>query len=340
MRKFYFSGLLLAILFATLPASAVVSPGDGGSYYAYCRAYWNQNLPCNAAMYENGAGYLGGSALPNVTTSAYTPGNWGSTNAEIQANFPGEIVANFTANPAINAQVTAMQSTMAAMLSTEMTRLDPGNVHRPALYLAAAQHLSAENIALMRSAFGPAMDPYIEENAPALVLATYHTLPVYSPTYLSIYYYNTIGTAPLVSPSTTAPYDTFLMAYTSASDSVPVALRKTATYLQVRQKFGPMDVLGGAAAILGIISFFDPNAWADFKQWTSNLPAQIPSITPPDWQGGGFGGGAPADTGAQPLTDVNPNGTADPNQVDFEPGDFGGNENFPLCGYVYDMAHC
>ena len=124
--------------------------------------------------------------------------------------------------------------------------------------------------------------------APASVLATYKATPALPALQGSTYWVSQGNTAILLPQSYN--YDVFLDAYTAGiNEPVATSLHKAATYLQVRIKAGPLEVLGGVGAVLAIISFFDPTAWQDIqnlvKSWftcTTDSDCDINDLPIPD----------------------------------------------------------
>jgi hypothetical protein len=94
----------------------------------------------------------------------------GTTDAEIQANFPTVFLCNFTHNPTVDTQFGTAGPYQIAWLSTMYTAYG-GNL--PNLYTAFARQLGVANLLLARSSFGPGLDYYVGEFAPAAVEENY-----------------------------------------------------------------------------------------------------------------------------------------------------------------------
>jgi hypothetical protein len=253
---------------------------------------------------------------PALTTAAFVGPNWGTTPATSLSLFPSVIYSNFVNNPNINTQMSSMTWTMWAQLSTELTRLDTTGAYRPLIFEQAAKILNANNLIMMRAVFGSIIDTYVYDYTPtAATWNAYEAGYIQPPLYLSTAWYASKGTAPVLMPSTMAYYDVFLMAYTQQGDATPaVSLKRATTYLQVRMKLGPLDIFYIAGAVASMVAFFDPNAWADMKQWYSNTQFWPPQI---DWpqpislvpHAGGYPSDAPPST--VPLPDPT-GGAVDP----------------------------
>lgn len=259
------------------PSPDILVPG----WVTWCSAYWAKNLTCTINTFNTyypNAPYSPKPALPAATAPSYTPGNWGTTAAGIEADFPVNLVGNFRTNPNINAQMTAIQLPMLAAMSISMHRLDPGNTYLPSLLELAAQKLSAANLVTFRGAFGAAVGTYVADYAPATVKTAYEAATPINPVWLSNYYYVAKGLArpaPLTINSYAA-YDAFLLTYTYQSDSPNVAVHKAVQYLQIRAKFGLAEAVGVASLAIAIVLFFDPNAWNDIVNEYNQLTQPPP----------------------------------------------------------------
>jgi hypothetical protein len=93
-----------------------------------------------------------------------------NADAEIQANFPTVFLCNFTHDPTVDTQFGTAGPYEIAWLSDMYTAYG-GNL--PDLYVAFARQLGAPNLILARNAFGPGLDYYVGEFAPAAVVVAY-----------------------------------------------------------------------------------------------------------------------------------------------------------------------
>ncbi len=324
---------VILMIFVATAHAARVTPRLGGAnaYTVYCGPYWSRNLACTPAMWQALMGYLPGKpANPALKVPAMKAPAWGTTLSEIQSNFPTVIVQNFKSNQALETQIATIQPVMMARLSTEMARLDTTGAYRPALYTAAAMHLSAKSLHLLRSGFGPVLDTYVADYAPAAVKQAYQAIKPYVPTYGSAYYNSSHAGSAALPASTMAYYDVFLDDYTGTSDTVQVSLKHMQTYVQIRTNAGVLEVVGGISAVLGVISFFDPNAWEDFKAWVSDWYASQSAQVPP-YLPSPYGAGYPSPS-VVPTTDINPDGAVYDPDLDEMPSLVFGPDSFsPLC---------
>jgi hypothetical protein len=306
------------------PTPDIYVPG----WVTYCAPYLAKNLVCTIATFNTyypNPPYTSKPTLPAATAPSYTPGNWGTTAAGIEADFPVNLVGNFRTNPNINAQMTAIQLPMLAAMSISMHRLDPSNTYLPSLLELAAQKLSATNLVTFRGAFGTALDTYVADYAPAAVKTAYDAAAKINPIWLSNYYYVAKGLArpTALTINSYAAYDTFLLTYTYQSDTPNVAVHKAVQYLQIRAKFGLAEAVGVAGLAIAIILFFDPDAWNDivneYNQLTSTPPpntTQYPGLQPT----------LPTIIALPPLDDL-----PDPTIPVFPPIDFGPDVPWGVC---------
>lgn len=340
---------------ALVAVIATLASGGAEAYQApwivYCTTYWNENLPCNYLTWQGSGGFKTPKPVnPPITAPAVSNApQWGTTDATVFAAFGPTILAHFKTNPLINAQITNMNWTMLARLSTELAAHDASNLYRPQIYTVAAQKLTAPALAWMRSAFGSVLDIYIADYAPAAVYTAYLRITPYPPLYLSTNWWLTKKLAPEVFPSTMSYYDILLNQYTLAGDTTQSALHKTMIYTQRRQKAGVVEVVGTVGAVLGIIQFFDPNAWADIKQISNDWYVAIkgaypivwplPVTSPPDGSvGGGYPGGLPPPI--MPVPDTTGGVPGDPNTSYFPMYNFPGEEGWAYCGIGIDLDPC
>ena len=238
------------------------------SWEIYCASLIPKGIPCTAATFDSGIRYGTPSTITQPAIPAYTAAGWGNTHAAVATNFGAVQLSNFQSNPSIDSQMTNIDPGTMAQLSVEMWRLAPSDV--AGVYVAAAQRLSAANLAKMRAAFGPTMDAYIADDTPAAVLAQYTAITPYPA--LPYSYYS--GT-PFPASSDMTYTDLYLDAYTSAQNlNQQVAIQQAIQYGQIR--FGDKGILttlgrlllgpeGAAAAwIINIAMSADP-------EWASQL---------------------------------------------------------------------
>jgi hypothetical protein len=241
-------------------------------------------------------------------TPTTPPGTWivapwvlpalGSTPATVTANFSYIQVENFTTNPHLDAMFTAMTPDMLARLSTEMHQTDPGNSWTPRLLEVSMQKLSAANLRRLQGAFG-SLKAYTAY-ASAATLDALARIPVAAPLPTSAYWYASKGNAAPVYSSGWL-YELFLDQYTSTLEAADLSLRKSMVYAQWRMKINGLDVptiMGAVGLAFTVVSFFDPNAWADLKTWVGEevsafgSAAQGVIVTPyPAYGSVGFPGG-------------------------------------------------
>jgi hypothetical protein len=265
-------------------------------WQTYCQGITSlvqEGVPCAAATYAAGIRYGTQATNTQPVVPAYTAAGWGNSHAAVATNFGAVQLANFQSSAAIDSQMANIDPLTMAQLSVEMWRLAPSDV--PGVYVAAAQRLSAANLAKMRAAFGPTMDAYIADYTPAAVLAQYGAITPYP--VLPYSYYS--GT-PFPPASDMTYTDLYLDAYTSAqSQTQQVAVQMAIQYGQIR--FGDKGILntlgrallgpeGAAVAwIIGIAQSADPNwasqlAQAGAAVWGACQAAQgcgYPSYLPP-----------------------------------------------------------
>jgi hypothetical protein len=204
---------------------------DPPPWLTYCQSITTlvqEGVPCTAATYAAGIRYGTKSTITQPASPAYTAAGWGNSHAAVATNFGAVQLANFQSNAAIDSQMTNIDPATMAQLSVELWRLAPSDV--PDVYIAAAQRLSAANLAKMRAAFGTTMDAYIADYAPATVLQQYSVITPYSALPFSHY----SGTP--FPPSSDMTYtDLYLNAYTSGQNqNQQVSVQKAVAYGQFR----------------------------------------------------------------------------------------------------------
>jgi hypothetical protein len=252
-------------------------------------------------------------SLPSVKPLA-----WGTTATQIQQDFALNILYEFETNPNLNALLTNIQPIMLARLSTELKALDSAG-HTFWVIVSAAEKVSAANLRLLQSVFGPGPLGWALPYAPPAVQAAYNSLPVRAPLPYSRYAIELGGTA-LPSVGSMHPYDIFLLQYFCANDIPIVALHKAALYAQVRLKEF-WTVLGRILIIVTILDHTEQNWTTELSDWyylTAHLPYNSPDLNTP------FG-----DTLVLPIPDT----TSWPQPIDpempfFPPMDFLGDESY------------
>jgi len=232
---------------------------------------------------------------------AWTLGNYGTTAATVAANFSLVQYENFANNVHADAMVSGMTDDMIARLSTAMN----GTAYEAPMLEAAAKRLSNTNLRRLQGAFG--LTPLQTATIQAGVYASYKTTPKHAPIPGSQWWHGlqavngVITGTPVPVYSGQWLYDLFLDHYTVGLESVETALHQSMIYGQVKIHAGVIEIMGAVATALGIIQFFDPNAWADFKGWISeqyhNAQEALPSdpfvYVTPFPPGGGYPSGSP-----------------------------------------------
>lgn len=243
----------------------------------------------------------------------WTLGNYGTTAAAVSANFAYVQFENFTNNVQANAMVTAMTNDMIARLSTAMA----GSVYEAPMLEAAARRLSNANLRRLQGAFG--LTPLQTATIAAGVYQSYKVTLKAGALPGSAWWHGIEGT-PVPVYSGQWLYDLFLDHYTGTLESVQTALHQSMLYGQARIHAGPIEIIGVVASALGIIQFFDPNAWSDLKGWISeqynNAKQAIPTnpfvVVTPFPQGGNVDGGPnPAPDPEDGTTELSPPGSSE-----------------------------
>lgn len=155
----------------------------------------------------------------------------GTTKALVHAQFPKVIVYNFTYNPTINAQVTAMPDILLARLSRQYY-IETNTATAP-LMAVAAKRLSAANLLRFKSAMGQAAtDAAVNAYATPTVKSAYFSGVAKAAIRRSQAMYLSMG----IKGVTAAPnldmtiYEIFLDYFTAGETSAAAALASTATY--------------------------------------------------------------------------------------------------------------
>ncbi|MGH9562928.1 MAG: hypothetical protein ACRD3S_15870 [Terracidiphilus sp.] len=251
--------------------------------------------------------------------AAWKLGDYGTTPATVAANFAYVQYENFANNTQADAMVTGMTNDMIARLSTAMY----GSSYLTLMLDAAAKRLSVTNLRRFQGAFGlTPMQAAVLASASTAVCDAYKISPKSAAIPGSQWFHQMakggVGT-PWPVYSGQWLYELFLDHYTGTLESVQTALHQSMIYGQVRIKAGPLEILGAVAGALGIIQFFDPNAWQDFKGWVAeqynNLQEAIPSapfiIVTPFPQGGGVPDDTPNPDPEVSPTELTPPGASD-----------------------------
>jgi len=118
-------------------------------------------------------------ATSTTTISAYTAPAYGQTAAEITAGFPAQLAQNFATNPNLSNQIVGMTPILSRM-SSELLALDHSGYTAENLK-SAAQRVSAADLRMLQSAFGPTLMAAALPYAPAATLAAYNALPAQAP---------------------------------------------------------------------------------------------------------------------------------------------------------------
>jgi hypothetical protein len=306
-------GAIMMIGFSAAAAAESICPISNPScnepaWEIYCASLIPKGIPCTAATFSEGIRYGTPSTMTLPAVPAYTAAGWGNTHAAVATNFGAVQLSNFQTNPSIDSQMTNIDPGTMAQLSVEIWRLAPSDV--AGIYVAAAQRLSAANLAKMRAAFGPTMDAYIADNTPAAVLAQYSAITPYP----ALPYSQYSGT-PFPPASDMTYTDLYLNAYTSEQNQTQqVAAQSAILYGQIR--FGDkgfLTTLGrfiagptgqAVMAIFTVVSAIDsewPSQLADagkalvkycgddscgYETTTltppSVIPTPTPAVVPPD----------------------------------------------------------
>jgi hypothetical protein len=229
-----------------------------------CQQFMAAGLPCIPAV----ASFTAQTPV-TVTPPAFAPGDWGTTAAQISANFGPSQYTNFASNSNINYQIANMDMFSMSRLSTELVRTGDG--YLPYVLEEAALHLTATNLAYMRSAFGPIIDSNVSAYAPPSVAAQYFALPLQAP--LPDSSYAAASGQPVYVPmSDMSNYDLYLDVYTAATTATSnrAAIHNMLAY---QAKFGLGNALtvlgkafGGAATVYAIGKAVDPDLDEQLRQ--------------------------------------------------------------------------
>jgi hypothetical protein len=241
---------------------------------------------CNAVTYTNhDNGLLPAYNLNPVTgaeaaSPSYTPGNWGTTAAAVEADFPVNFLGNLEHAPAANAQLSAAQISMWANISTTLHRTDPTNVYIPAIMEYAAKNFNLFNLLMFRAVMGPTFDTYVADYTTGNNKVEYDGQAKINPVWLSWYYFNSKGIAiPSFSSQTSyAAEDVLILTYTYGTDYPVLAMHKATTYLQVRMKLGLVEIVAIAGLVVAVGAWLDPQLGTQI----ADLYHQLTTPTAPD----------------------------------------------------------
>lgn len=246
------SVFLLILACAAARAQCVVYPVAGAGRMSV--------VPCE--------GFVRGPAQSPIVLPAFKPLTWGTTAAQIEANFAANILYDFETNPNLNAVIGAAPPGMLARLSTELKALDTTGQTYWILRYAMAK-VSPANMQLLHAVFGDnAMAPVVAY-MPAAVRAAY--VPVL-PTLYSQMAIN-CGTPALPPYDLTQRhlYDVYLEQYFSTGDTPAVALHKAMLYAQVRIREGVLvtvgTVVGIVVGVIEIYKFTQSTEYDTLKDW-------------------------------------------------------------------------
>lgn len=253
-----------------------------------CAAIWEKNIPCSASLLAMGLNPVLAHPTSRPASPAIPMPAWGDTPAQIQANFPRLLAANFAANPYLDAQMTIMDSMMLARLSTELLALDHGGYTGQAL-IGAAKKLSVANLRRLTSAFGPTLMAQALPYAQPTVRVQYEALAALPPAPMSSYGYTQKHLAIPALPNASI-YDTFLLAWSQGHEAVQTSIHRAIAYNQMKVKNVVVDVIAVSAGVVAIVQAFDPTFFQDavkaVKTWwnsTTTAPtASIPTLIQPD----------------------------------------------------------
>lgn len=222
-----------------------------------------------------------------VVLPAFKPLALGTTAAVIKGNFAENFLYFVETNPNLNTLITNGGPVIVARLSTELKALDAAG-HTFYILAYAAEKLSAVNLRLLQSAFGPAAMTAAMAYATPAVRAAYNALPVRAPLRYSQYSVSTGGILPPYDLTQRHLYDLFLLQYFSANDTPTIAVHKAVIYMQVRMKLTVMDLVVITGVTIEVINFLNSDLFQKFEDWVYILsidPRKPPSIPTVNNQG-------------------------------------------------------
>jgi hypothetical protein len=228
-------------------------------------------------------------SAPPISLPAFTPLAWGTTAAQIQANFAANILYGFETNLNLDNALTMASDVMLARLSAELAAHDTAGDTHWILAYAIVRGVSVANLKRLHAAFGDTLMAGVLSYMTPAVLAAYNSpSPTVTPMQFS---QNAVihGLPGLPAYSQIYTYDLYLDQYFSTTDTPTMALRKAVVYLQVRVKLTVVDVIIITGAVASIISLIDPNAVEDLRNWWEwqmvdprNFPYVMQIIIVPD----------------------------------------------------------
>jgi hypothetical protein len=231
-------------------------------------------------------------------------------------------------------------------MSSELLALDHSG-YTAEILKSAAQRVSAADLRMLQSAFGPTLMAAALPYAPAATLAAYNALPAQAPLPFSAYYYSLKGTVSPLTNSSSYLMDLIIEFYTQSADGISVSVHKAQMYSMVITGSGTLEIYvlpptavqssavtrvevlpdgvpapGPVAAWVGIIiavvQFFDPDAGPQLVAAGNAVASAALDAVPTLWSvspDGAIGGSYPSD-GAYP-----------PGFGAFDDGDFNDNSD-------------
>ena len=261
-------GLLMMTYCGAVHAQCVVASHYGAPY----------TIPC--------AGFVRAPNPAPISIAAFTPGNFGSTAAEIEANLLPGILSAFEHNPNLNEVISNAGPVVLARLSTELAAFDNPAVEYTHWILAYAivRGVSVANLKLLHAAFGDVAMASVLHFMSAETLAAYNSpSPAVAPLPYSQMWVNHGGALPPYDLSQRYLYDLFLLQYFSSNDSPTVAANKATLYVQVRMH-NTIAVIGIVLAVVAttiqVIEFVNGPSYEKISDW-----AYFSSINPA-WDSG------------------------------------------------------
>ena len=241
-------------------------PTPTTQWWATCSTLMAAGLPCQRSntgqLLKMFAPSVAPAAVPYIVPAfnpgAYSSTGWGTTGAQIDANFPGVVAANFASNPNMVAMLSNMGPVTLARLSVELQRLDSGSVYtKKILESAISRGAALADLYRLESAFGPTvvLSLPFPGSSNLNINTTYASLVAMgtpAPLANSAYWEQQTGVQMSYPDAGIAwPYHVYLDAFTAqgvtqntsygAVDPMTAALNQTGRYIQVHVKD---DVIG------------------------------------------------------------------------------------------------
>jgi hypothetical protein len=235
---------LFALLICSAAARAQTIPTCTTSFELY-GSWYSFPYPCF---------YLVNKPSVPIALPAGAAPAWGTTEAQVQALFPYNMLVNFSENPNLDAMVSGMDDVMIARLSTELAANDVSD-YTYSIMAYAGERLSAANLHRLAAAFGPQVFATALAYMPAGTLAAYNAAPSPAPSLLSEYWAQLNPAAAPSAPSIGARYlyDLFLNAYTAGAGGPPAqALAAASRYVNAQIKMSFAEAVGFIAAVVGL----------------------------------------------------------------------------------------